>query len=225
MGLNTSGNISLAGAQNLLERLRTLLGYDGPALLQKEGKFVNMDGAIPMYLFFTNSNKNPPGITQIESVTMAGTITKNDVALATVVAFGMTTQAINFAVTIGMTSAQIAQSLLAALSANVTINNFYGGLFILSINGNVVSMERADPSGGNDGTLNIAITDPNTTGVTAVPTSTNTRTGFSTAGIATSGYKVLIAAPSDTFTLPRGTDLSTTWVYTAGANAQVAIIN
>lgn len=227
MGYNATGLIALAASQNFLERLRTQLGYDGPTLLQREGRIVNTHATNPLYLFFTNSSQYPPGVPQVESVTVAGTITVAGNGVATVTGAGITTTAVNFPLTVGMSNAAKARSLIAALSANVYLNAGLnaGGLFDFSINNNVVSMSRRDPSGGNDGTLNLALADGTSTGLTAVVTSTHTTVGQSPAAVSTNGFKLLIAAPTDTYILPKGTDLSTIWTYTAGVNANVAIIN
>lgn len=217
--------MALAATQNFLERLRTLLGYDGPAELQVEGRILNLHATNPIYLHFTNSSQYPPGIPQIESVTVAGNITTAGNAVATFTVLSSTFATINFPVTVGMTNAQLAQSLIAAASVNVALNAAYGGLFDFSINGNVVSETRRDPSGGNDGSINIAIADGTCVGMTPVASSTNTQTGQSPAAVGATGYKVLINDPNAEFVLPRGTDLSTLWTFTAGANANVVIIN
>lgn len=224
MGYNASGTMALTGTQNFLERLKTLLGYDGPALLQRESRIRNLHATNPLYLHFTNSNQYPPGVKQIDSVTVAGNITTSGNAVATITVLSATYATINFAVAVGMSNAQLAQALIAALSADVRLNAAYGGLFDYAINANVVSQARRDPSGGNDGSITIALTNGTSVGLTPA-TSTNIQLGQSPAAVGASGYKVLVNDPSDVFMLPAGTDLSTLWTFNVGINVNVAIQN
>lgn len=222
MGFNFTDSLTVdgsSGAKNLLT-LMTAKGYQGPSLIDQQGTLYNASAAVPCYAFFTDRNDVAPGVKQVESLTFAGTITAAGNAVVTVTAAGMTGSpiAVNVPVTVGMSNIAKVQAAINALSSNP----FLAAFFNFSITDpNTLRAERKNPA-ANDGTMNFAITDPNATGITTVATSTHTTAGSLAT---TTGMPFETAAGfSPTLTLPRGTDLSTTWLYTASSIPIIATV-
>ncbi len=133
------------------------------------------------------------GTKQVETATCAGTITTAGNAKVTVTAAGMTgsPKAINFPVELGDEAADIAAACRAALAADAAVT----ALFDVSGEGADVVL-TSKLAVANDDTLNMAIDDDTSEGVTTAATSTNTTTG--------------VAADTQTLTITGGTILGYT---------------
>lgn len=111
---------------------------------------------------------------QVETATVVGTITGAGNVAATIRAAGLTGSPLvkNVAVLNGDSAAVVAGKIRAALAADATISGF----FTVSGTGTAVVLTKKQAA-ANDGTLNIALANGTSTGLTAAPTSANTRTG------------------------------------------------
>lgn len=133
------------------------------------------------------------GTKQVETATCAGTITTAGNAKVTVTAAGMTgsPKAISFPVELNDDAAAIAAACRAALAADAAVT----ALFDVSGEGADVVL-TSKLAVANDDTLNMAIDDDTSEGVTTAATSTNTTTG--------------VAADTQTLTITGGTILGYT---------------
>jgi hypothetical protein len=133
------------------------------------------------------------GTKQVETATCAGTITTAGNAKVTVTAAGMTgsPKAISFPVELNDDAAAIAAACRAALAADAAVT----ALFDVSGEGADVVL-TSKLAVANDDTLNMAIDDDASEGVTTAATSTNTTTG--------------VAADTQTLTITGGTILGYT---------------
>jgi len=211
MGFNFTNNVTVNGANNLLALL-IAAGYQGGAIVEKEGTIYNPSATVPAYLYFTDSKTNAPGVRQVESTPVVGTITGAGNATFTITAAGMTNspKAISVPVTLGMTPAQVCQAAAMTLNSDVDVSAF----FDVSITANNILVLTKKTTAANDGTMNIAYTNGTCTGLTPDATSDDTTAG---ALYTTQGLPILIGAPAATTQLVQGTDLSTTWLYTASS--------
>lgn len=127
------------------------------------------------------------GTQQVETATAAGTVTLAGNATITVTAAGMTgsPKAISVAVALNDTATLWAAKVRTALAADIDVS----ALFTVSGSTTAIVLTRKETSLGlrfaNDSTLNIAIANGTSTGITAAPTSANT-----TAGVVSSGASV-----------------------------------
>ncbi len=114
------------------------------------------------------------GVFQVETATAAGTVTVAGNASVVVTAAGMTGSPITLAVPVAVsdTANAIATAIRAALNANAVIAAF----FTVSGATSAVILTRTQ-SAANDATLNIAIADGTSTGVTTAASSANTTAG------------------------------------------------
>lgn len=128
------------------------------------------------------------GTAQVETATAAGTVTASGNASVTVTAAGMTgsPKTINVAVLNGDTAATWAGKVRTALAADTAVD----ALFTVGGTSTAISLTRKASAVGilpaNDGTLNIALANGTSTGITTTATSANT-----TAGVASAGANVL----------------------------------
>ena len=135
----------------------------------------------------TGSTAFVAGTQQVETATAAGTVTLAGNATITVTAAGMTgsPKAISVAVALSDTPTLWAAKVRTALAADTAVS----GLFTVSGATTAIVLTRKETSLGlrlaNDSTLNIAIANGTSTGITAAPTSTNT-----TAGVVSSGASI-----------------------------------
>lgn len=120
-----------------------------------------------------------PGSRQIETATAAGTITTAGNVSVTVTAAGLTGSPLTLLVPVllGDTAAVWAGKVRAALAANAAISS----LFFVGGSGTQIVLAKK-VSLANDGTLNIALADDTSVGVTAAPTSANTSAGVASVG-------------------------------------------
>lgn len=218
---NYTGALTVNGTANLLTLLKTA-GYDGPAII-REGRLYNPSTTVTAYLHLTDSSINAPGTRQVETAVIAGTITQAGNATLTLTAAGMTGSpiSISVALTVGMTAAECCRAFVNALSSNAIIADF----FDISHDGvNLILTKKT--TAANDATLNLAYADDTSAGLTDDATSNNTTAG---ALATTSGFPILSATTVDDlpgiYELPRGTDLSTTWLYTASSIPITAAIS
>jgi hypothetical protein len=145
----------------------------------------------------TGSTAWVAGAAQVETATAAGTITTAGNATAIIESAGMSGSPITvtFAVALSDTAAQWAAKARSAVASNATIAE----RFTVSGTGAAIVLTRkpaatfATPEGslpiyvstGNDGTINVALANATSAGITAAATSANT-----TAGVPTDGVKI-----------------------------------
>ena len=171
------------------------------------------------------------GTQQVETATAAGTVTLAGNATITVTAAGMTgsPKAISVAVALSDTPTLWAAKVRTALAADTDVS----ALFTVSGATTAIVLTRKETSLGlrfaNDSTLNIAIANGTSTGITAAPTSTNT-----TAGVVSSGVSVTDGDGKDfegvaivTLTALKGLSIkctvgSFTYTSTGGRNGVIA---
>lgn len=113
---------------------------------------------------------------QVETATAAGTITTAGNAVATVTGAGLAAAVpVTFAVTLGDTASVWAAKARAAIAANATIAAKYA----VSGTGAAIVLTRIvdDYGFANDGTMNIALADGTSAGITEAATSVNTAAG------------------------------------------------
>jgi hypothetical protein len=224
MGYHFSKNLTINGTVNLLAQM-VANGYNGPAVILGECNILNISASVLAYLHLTDSNVYPPGTTQVETVVVVGTITTAGNSIWTVIAANdpdlvSPGRAINVQLSLGLTAAQIAQAALIVLAADPYVQRFFKPVTISGAN---LVFEAKSPA-ADDATMNIAYADDTSVGLTDDATSTDTRAG---ALATTSGYPLQFGtgAPSASYTLPKGTDLSGVWIYTPSSLAiQVAAI-
>lgn len=211
MGFNFTNNITVNGQTNLLAAIIAAGGYQGGAIVEKEGQIYNPSATVPAYLYFTDSKTNGPGVRQVESTPIVGTITLAGNAAFTITAAGMTNspKAVSVPVTLGMTPTQVCQAAANSLNSDIDVSAF----FDVSFNGTTIILTKKTTA-ANDATMNIAYTNGTCTGLTPDATSDDTTAG---ALYTTQGLPIFTAAPSSSFVLEKGTDLSTTWLYTASS--------
>ena len=175
----------------------------------------------------TDANTYVAAVAQVETATAAGTITLAGNATVTVTAAGLTGSplAISVPVLLSDTAATWAGKVRTALTANAAI----AAMFTVGGTTTAISLTRilADDYGhANDATLNIALANGTSTGITAAPTSTNTTTGAVASGFQ---WDVTVNEDGEGITLPTGTALNAivlsstvgTATYTMGASAEV----
>lgn len=152
------------------------------------------------------------GTAQVETATAAGTVTAAGNAKATITAAGLTGSplVITFAVANGDTAAQWAAKARAAIAANAAVS----ALFEVSGTTTAIILTRKptasyqvgtqtlDVFAANDATLNIALDNDTSTGITPAASSADT-----TAGVATSGTFAPDANGKDW----EGNDIPTGW--------------
>ncbi len=118
-------------------------------------------------------------IPQVETATAVGTITGTGNATATVTGYNLTGSpiAVSAAVTSGDTAATWAGKVRTALAGNAAITALY------AVGGASATITLTALTGQlNDPTLNIALANGTSTGITAAPTSANTTAGVLTRG-------------------------------------------
>jgi hypothetical protein len=223
MGYNFTNSLTVdgsSGTKNLLS-LMTALGYQGPTVISEPGTLLNISATVPCYAFFTDRNDAAPGVKQVETATVVGTITGAGTLALVLTAAGMTGTPItlNPTVTVGMTAAQVAAAINNALSSDARIRAFLDIVTDPALATVVLTRKSA---AANDGTLNLSIDNGTCTGLTTAASSANTTNGSL---YTTQGFPFENAAGfSANLPLPKGTDLSTTWLYTASSIPIVAEI-
>lgn len=122
---------------------------------------------------------------QIETATIAGTVSTGGNASITVTANGMTgsPKTISVAVTLGDNAATVAGLVRYALATDADVSELF---LVGGTSANVTLTRRIDAA--NDATLNIAVDNGTCEGLTAAPTSSNT-----TAGVAVDVYYITLA--------------------------------
>ena len=155
-------------------------------------------------------------VRQVETATAAGTITTAGDATATVTAAGMTgsPKAVTFAVALNDTASDWAEKCRTALAADTDVS----GMFDVSGTGTSIILTRKpsatynlgsttiEMAHSNDATLNIALADSTSAGITEAPTSTQTVTAVVGDGAYIANddvdYEgVALASPSDVYAL------------------------
>lgn len=128
------------------------------------------------------------GTQQVETATAVGTITTSGNATVTVTAAGMTgsPKAISVAVLLDDTAAEWAEKARVVLAADADIT----ALFTVSGTTTAIVLTRLKNLGcafANDATLNIALADDTSAGITEDATSANTTTGVASTGTILTG--------------------------------------
>jgi hypothetical protein len=223
MGLGFTDTLTVDGSSGLKNLLTLLLakGYQGDARLIFGGELQDLDAATDFYFYSTDDNANPPGVKQVETATVAGTVTGAGNATVILTAAGMSGSPITFnvPVTVGMTPAQTAAAINNALSSDVRVTSRFNIVTDPALATIVITRKVA---AANDGTLNLDIDNGTCTGLTTAHTSANTTAGslYTTQGEPigpTLGASIVRI-------LPKGTDLSTIWLYTASSISVGAVI-
>lgn len=222
MGFNYTGQLTNNGTNNLLSLLTTA-GYNGDAIVHREAVLTNPSTTVTAYIHFTDRNANAPGVKQVETCVVVGTITTAGNATLTLTAAGMTGSpiALTVALALGDTADDIAIKFATAMDSNVNVNAF--GTTSFDAQGNLVWTARVPAA--NDATMNIAYADDTSVGLTDDASSNNTTAGSLAT---TTGIPILTGSasvPSSVYTFPKGTDLSTIWVNTASSIALNAAVN
>jgi len=128
------------------------------------------------------------GTAQVETATAAGTVTATGDASVIVTSAGMTGSPLTILVPVtnGDTATIWAGKVRTALAANATI----AARFLVFGSTTAISLQRLPVNGNgysiysaNDSTLNIALANGTSTGITAAATSTNTTAGVATSGV------------------------------------------
>jgi len=144
-----------------------------------------------------DSGTNPwnwvEGTAQVETATAAGTISASGNASVVVTSAGMTGSPITLSVAVlnGDTAAAWATKVRTALNANAVIAERFtvgGSTTAISLTRKAtttftVGTETISKYPANDATLNIALADGTSTGVTTAATSANTTAGVATSGV------------------------------------------
>ena len=114
------------------------------------------------------------GVQQVTTATAVGTCTANGVLKAVVTASGVTgsPRSNTFAVAAGDTPAMWAAKAAAAIAADANVTAVYA---VSNVGATIIL--TALTAAANDATLNIALSHPVSTGITAAPTSANTTAG------------------------------------------------
>lgn len=217
MPYNFTKPLTVNGMNNLLALLLAA-GYQGPAIVQHDSLLYNTDGSVPAYLYFTDSNIYLPGVRQVETCVVVGNITTAGNSIWTITGAGLSGSpvTVNVNLELGWLSSRIAQAALNAINSNVACAAFADW----SVNGaNLICTKKVVAA--NDGTLNIAYADDTSNGLTDDASSNDTTAG---ALYTTEGMPILVDAPSNEFIIPKGADLSTTWIYSVSSISVKAVI-
>lgn len=210
-----------AGLKNLLTLLLAK-GFQGDAQLVDGGNLQNLDPAIDMYLYVTSRNDCAPGVKQVETATVVGTITGagNATVIFTSAAVSGSPITISVPVTVGMTAAQVAEAINMALTSDARIRAKFT---VVTDPALTTIIATAINPAANDGTLNIDIDNGTCTGLTTAHTSANTTAGSL---YTTQGEPIgPTAGASNVYTLPKGSDLSGIWIFTASSISVAAVIH
>lgn len=222
MPSNFTDSITVNGWSNLMTALQAT-GYTGASVPNSETTLLNFQST-PAYIHFADSASTAPnvgGVAQVETQTVVVTTVGAGNAKSVVTAAGVTGSpvTVTFAVANNDTASQVATKMKAALTANTAI----AAVYTIGGSGADVTLTQITRN-GNDGTLNFTIEDVTSSGITDDLTSVDTTAGVH-AGL--SGLQIAsdtAAAPSSAFTLPKGTDLATVWLYTASSiDVKVAV--
>ena len=122
----------------------------------------------------TKAGAPTSGVAQVETATVAGTVTATGTAAVVLTAAGMTGSPItlNPTVTNADTATVVAGKIRTALNANAVIAAF----FTIGGTGAVITLTRTK-SAANDATLNLSIDNGTSTGLTTAATSADTTAG------------------------------------------------
>jgi hypothetical protein len=143
----------------------TAKGYQGPSVIDQQGTLYNASAAVVAYAFFTDRNDAAPGVKQVETATVIGTITGAGNATVVFTAAGMTGSPITLSVpvTVGMTAAQVAAAINVAMSSDARITKLFT---IVTDPALATIVITAKSPAANDGTLNLSIDNGTCTGLT-----------------------------------------------------------
>lgn len=188
---SVSGTARIGEADSIITLADADVAYSVTAVIANPSSFVidltNGDT--------TGSDAWVAGTAQVETATAAGTITTAGNATVIVTAAGLTGSpvTVTFAVALNDTASQWAAKARTALAANA----FIAGMFTIGGTTTAIALTRKPVATftvgddtiniypANDGTLNIALADDTSAGITEAATSANT-----TAGVATEGCTI-----------------------------------
>lgn len=138
-----------------------------------------------------NTTAGVAGVKQVETATAAGTVTGSGLAQAVVTAAGMpnSPKTVLFNVLNGDTAAQWAEKARFQLMQDQDVASFFD---ISGAGASIVLTRKADAA--NDATLNVALDNNTSTGITAAPTSANTTAGV--AGVAQVETMTVVGTPN-----------------------------
>lgn len=149
------------------------------------------------------------GTQQVETATAAGTASGSGNITVTITAAGMpnSPKAVVVAITSGDTPSVWAGKVRTALAADIDVSGFFnvGG------SGTSIALTRRDAA-ADDATMNIAIADTDTTGITPVVTSTSTTAGVAGASVYARPFGVTFEIPNVAELLHRMNSSDTSYV-------------
>lgn len=151
------------------------------------------------------------GTQQVETATAAGTASGSGNITVTITAAGMTgsPKAIVVAITSGDTPTQWATKVRTALAADVDVASF----FVIGGSTTAIAL-TARAAADDDATMNIAIADTDTTGITPVVTSTSTTAGVAAASVYARPFAVNFDIPNVQTVLHRMNSADTSFINT-----------
>lgn len=213
-------NITVDGYAQLMNAL-VAKGYDGSPRPTETVVLNNSEDVA--YLFVSDSGEVRPGTAQIVTAEVVGTITTSGDSEWVVTAGGMDNSPVTVVVALEEddTAEVIAAKARTALAADEDVSSFFT---VIPGDDEFVSLRAITPA-TNDETMNIAYADDTSEGLTDDATSTITVEGNDPA---TEGLPLstdTAEAPSSTFTLPKGTDLNTVWLYTTAEQDFIVSVN
>lgn len=172
MGKTFGNTIAVTGMNNLAELLAAA-GYTGINALSAF-KAKTDDPAVALHLYLTEDGNHAPGVSQVETATIVGTITDTGLMEWIITADGMPGSPLTVSLEVEEedTAAIVATKSVAALNANETLSEFFRSI---EADGDDVVF-TAWPA-ANDATMNAAYDDDTSAGLTGDATSTNTTAG------------------------------------------------
>lgn len=128
------------------------------------------------------------GVLQVETATVAGTVSTSGNAAVVVTAAGLPAGAVTYSVAVleNDTAAIVAGKIYAALIADANLTNLYD----VAVSGAVITLTQIEYT-GNDSTLNISVDNDTSAGITQATTSTSTTAGVAVTVATQNEYKKL----------------------------------
>lgn len=149
------------------------------------------------------------GTQQVKTATAAGTASGSGNITVTVTAAAMTNtpKAVVVAITSGDTPTVWAGKVRTALAADIDVSGF----FVIGGATTAIAL-TARAAAANDGTMNIAIADTDTTGITPVVSATSTTAGVAAASVYTRPFSVSLDIPNSQDVIHRMNPSDTSFV-------------
>jgi hypothetical protein len=174
----TTATVTTATAHNLLAGAQITVSGASPS--NYNGSF--LIASVPSTTTFTYvMDTATPGVLQVNTATVVGTVTATGNISVVVTAAGLTGSPKTYPVSVvdGYTASQVAAAIVATLAADTVLSALYTATNPSGSTTTVVLTAVKDAS--NDSTLNIAISNGTAAGITNEPTSVNTTAGVGNA--------------------------------------------